>query len=134
MKKQSEQYNLSSTFLRLRSDVSVEPLPVDSSFERKIASGELGTFHNEYLVALRSFDTDWSSWEVHPNGDEVACLLEGEVKFILEQENEHHAVELKESGAYVIVPKGAWHTAKTDVPSRMLFIASGEGTEHREAT
>ena len=131
MKKQPVQYNLSSTYLRLRSDVSIEPLPVDDSFWRRIVSGELGTFHNEYLVTLHSFDSDWSSWEMHPNGDEVVCLLGGEVTFILEQQNEHHAVELKESGAYVIVPKGTWHTAKVVAPSQMLFITAGEGTEHR---
>lgn len=133
MNQQPEQFNLASTYLRLRSDVSVEPLPVDDTFWRRLMSGELGSFHNEYLVTVHAFDVDWSSWERHPNGDEVVCLLDGEVTFILEQQNEHHAVTLDECGAYVIVPKGTWHTAEVAAPSRMLFITAGEGTEHREA-
>lgn len=131
MDKQPEQYNLSSTYLRLRNDASIEPLPVDDSFWNRIISGELGTFHNEYLVTLHSFESDWPSWEMHPNGDEIVCLLSGEMIFILERQNEHRNVKLKECGAYLIVPKNAWHTAKVPRPSRLLVITAGEGTVHR---
>lgn len=133
MKIQAGPYNLSSTYLRLRSDVSVEPLTVDDTFWHRVVTGQLGTFHNEYLVTSHAFDSDWSTWEMHPNGDEIVCLLSGAVTFILEQEGENEAIELKESGAYAIVPKGIWHTARVGMPSRMIFITAGEGTQHREA-
>ena len=29
------------------------------------------------LVALYRFDESWTSWEVHPAGDEVVCCIEG---------------------------------------------------------
>jgi len=29
------------------------------------------------------------------------------------------------------VPQGAWHTAKTHVPTTMLFLTPGKDTEHR---
>ena len=125
--------DLSSTYLRLRPDASIEPLPVDSKFWERIAAGEFGNFHNEYLVVCHSFATDWAVWEMHPKGDEVVCLLSGSATFILERERGIQAIELTESGSYVIVPKGTWHTAKTRGPCRMLFITAGEGTEHREA-
>ena len=134
MKTETGPFNLLSTYLRLRSDASVEPLPVDDTFWQRIAAGQLGTFHNEYLVTYHVFDSDWPVWEMHPNGDEIVCLLTGTVTFILEQEREGRAIELEESGAYVIVPKGTWHTAKVDVPSCMLFITAGEGTQHRDVT
>jgi mannose-6-phosphate isomerase-like protein (cupin superfamily) len=124
--------DLSSTYLRLRPDASIEPLPVDGKFWERIAAGELGDFHNEYLVVCHSFATDWAVWEMHPRGDEIVCLLSGSVTFVLELERGPQAIELTESGSYVIVPKGIWHTAKTRVPCRMLFITAGEGTEHRE--
>jgi mannose-6-phosphate isomerase-like protein (cupin superfamily) len=124
-------FSLSSTYLRLRSDASVEPLPVDATFWQRLTTGQLGTFHHEYLVTSHAFDTDWSTWEMHPKGDEIVCLLSGAVTFILEREGGNQAIDLTESGAYVIVPKGTWHTAKARAASRMLFITAGEGTQHR---
>jgi mannose-6-phosphate isomerase-like protein (cupin superfamily) len=125
-------FNLSSTYLRLRSDATVEPLPVDDTFWPRIATGQLGTFHHEYLVTSHAVDTDWAVWEMHPKGDEIVCLLSGSVTFVLERERGHQAIELGEPGAYLIVPGGTWHTARARRPSRMLFITAGEGTQHRD--
>jgi mannose-6-phosphate isomerase-like protein (cupin superfamily) len=127
-------YNLSNTFLRLRGDTSVEALPVDDDFWEKIASGRLGDFHHEYLVTCHAMEADWPTWEVHPQGDEIVCLLAGHVTFIFEQEDENQTLDLAEPGAYGIVPKGTWHTAKVIAPSRMFFITAGEGTRHRPVT
>lgn len=126
-------FNIASTFLRLRSNVSIEPLPVDDSLWHRLATGKLGNFHNEYLVATHAFDADWPMWEMHPNGDEMVYLLSGSVVFILEMADGQKAFELSESGSYVIVPRGIWHTAKASGPCRMLFITAGEGTQHRGA-
>jgi mannose-6-phosphate isomerase-like protein (cupin superfamily) len=126
-------FNLSSTFVRLRPDASVEALHVDDTFWKRLTTGQLGTFHHEYLVTSHAFDTDWPMWEMHPNGDEIVCLLSGSATFILEREGRHDAIDLAESGAYLIVPKGIWHTAKARSASRMLFITAGEGTQHRDA-
>jgi mannose-6-phosphate isomerase-like protein (cupin superfamily) len=96
-------------------------------------TGELGDFHNEYLVTSYTFEADWTSWEMHPNGDEIVCLISGAVTFVLEHDGAQRAVELTASGSYLLVPKGTWHTARVSAPSRMLFITAGEGTQHREA-
>ena len=130
MDKNVEKRNLATTFLRLRSDAAIEPLPVDDAFWRRIAGGELGTFHNEYLVSMHEFNADWTGWEMHPNGDEIVCLLSGQVTFVLDLAQGRREVLLDTSGAFVLVPRGTWHTARTDEPSRMLFITAGEGTEH----
>lgn len=126
-------YNITSTYLRLRSNASIETLTVDNTFWQKLSSGKLGDFHNEYLVSCHSFDSDWSVWEMHPNGDEVVCLLTGDVTFVLELEGGDQKIRLTENGAYTIVPKGTWHKAKINTLSRMLFITAGEGTQHRQA-
>jgi mannose-6-phosphate isomerase-like protein (cupin superfamily) len=126
-------FNLNSTYLRLRSDSSVEPLPVDQTFWDRLSSGQLGEFHNEYLVSSHSVDGDWSVWEMHPNGDEVVCLLSGNVTFILETAEGYQAVELDKGGSFVVVPKGIWHTVKVSERSTMLSITAGEGTQHRAA-
>jgi mannose-6-phosphate isomerase-like protein (cupin superfamily) len=124
--------NLKSTFLRLRGDGSVEPLPVDDTFWQRLVAGDLGSFRNEYLVSFHEFDTDWPIWEKHPHGDEIGYLLSGAVTMAIEGAKGLEATELNETGAFVIIPKGAWHTAKVHAPSRMLFITAGEGTESRE--
>lgn len=124
-------YNINSTFLRLRSDVSVEPLTADDGFWDKLGRGALGDFHNEYLVSCHAFDGDWASWEMHPNGDEMVCLLEGAVTFVLEREDGNREIELRDTGDFAVVPQGTWHTARIREPSRVLFITAGEGTQHR---
>ena len=126
-------FELLSTYLRLRADGSVEPLDVDDTFWERISSGRLGTFHNEYLVSCHSFHSDWPTWEMHPNGDEIVCLLSGSATFVLELGDRTESIELTGSGSYVVVPTGTWHTARTRSSARMLFITPGEGTQHRVA-
>lgn len=132
MPSQTGPFNLSSTYLRLRSDVSAEPLPVDSTFWQRLATGQLGDFHNEYLVTMHSYDRDWPMWEMHPNGDEIVCLVAGAATFVMEIESAPKRITLSGPGSYVIVPKGTWHTAKANGPYSLFFITPGEGTQHRE--
>ena len=133
MKSATESSNVESTFLRLRGDASIEALPVDDTFWQRLSTGQLGNFHNEYLVTMHAFSSDWPMWEMHANGDEIVCLLSGAVAFILETEGGLKRVELNEPGSFVMVPKGTWHTAKANGACRMLFITAGEGTQHRAA-
>ncbi len=126
-------FNLATTYLRVRGDASIEPLPVNAEFWPQLMNGALGTFHHEYLVTTFAYDADWPNWEMHPNGDEIVLLLEGRVTFVLEREGREQRLDLNEAGAYVLVPRGTWHTAKTSTHSRMLFITAGEGTQHRPA-
>ena len=74
-------FQLTSTFLRLRPDASVEPLAVDGAFWQKLTTGQLGNFHNEYMVGTHAFEADWPMWEMHPNGEEIVYLLSGSTAF-----------------------------------------------------
>jgi mannose-6-phosphate isomerase-like protein (cupin superfamily) len=126
-------FRLSSTHLRLRTDGGIDPITVDQNFWPDLISGKFGDFKNEYLVMALSFDTDWPSWEQHPNGDEFVYLISGAVDFILDDGDNETTIELREPGEFVIVPKGAWHTAKVKRTTTMLFITAGEGTLNRTA-
>jgi quercetin dioxygenase-like cupin family protein len=128
-----EPRSLFSTFLRLRPDVSIEQLDGGETFWPRLMQGELGDFRNEYLVTTFSCDSDWQGWEMHPNGDEIVCLLSGEATFLLETADGLRELKLSRGGDYAFVPRGTWHTAKTGVPTTMLFITAGEGTQHRPA-
>jgi len=124
-------HNLTSTYLRLGADSSIEPLKVDEKFWPSLMTGKFGDFKNEYLVTMLSFDEDWSSWEQHPNGDEFVFLISGSVNFVLEANGGEQIVALNELGQFVIVPKATWHTAKVLQPASMLFMTPGEGTLNR---
>jgi len=84
------------------------------------------------LISLYEFGEDWSSWEMHPNGDEVVVLLSGKVDFLLKRDVGEDTVTLSNNGDYVIVPKGMWHTAKVTEESKVLFITPGEGTQNKD--
>lgn len=124
-------FNLSSTYLRLRPDSSIEKLPVDG-FWPKLMQGELGDFRHEYLVTTAEYGADWPNWEMHPNGDEIVCLLAGSATMVLAApDGSRDEVALTAPGSFAFIPRGRWHTAKLATPARFLFITAGEGTQHR---
>ena len=82
------------------------------------------------LVSLFRFEESWTSWEMHPAGEEVVCL---QGRMTLHQELPDGGKESYELGPgdYAINPRGAWHTADADEPVVALFITAGKGTIHR---
>jgi uncharacterized cupin superfamily protein len=122
--------NINSTFVVFEANGDATPLAVSDRFYEDLAH-QFGDFKGKQLLSHHIFETDWDSWERHPAGDEFVCLLSGQVDFILEQDGTEKTVSLKAPGAYVLVPRGTWHTAKVHVPSAVLFLTPGEGTQHR---
>jgi quercetin dioxygenase-like cupin family protein len=94
---------------------------------------DFDNFRGHVLVSSHTFKDDWPTWERHPAGDELVCLLAGEATMVLERDGAETAVRLSAPGSYVLVPKGTWHTARTSVSTTMLFVTPGEGTENRPA-
>lgn len=82
------------------------------------------------LVSLYSFETSWTSWEMHPKGDELVVCTKGSMTLHQEIDGKVRTVTIKE-GEAVINPPGVWHTADVDGPCTALFITAGVGTEHR---
>lgn len=83
------------------------------------------------LVSLFRFDAPWTSWEMHPAGDEMVYCVEG--RMTLHQEHADGArdtVDL-DPGEFAINPPGTWHTADAHGPVTALFITVGAGTTHR---
>jgi mannose-6-phosphate isomerase-like protein (cupin superfamily) len=93
---------------------------------------KFGDFAGHSFIASFSFDGDWPTWEVHPEGDEFVCLLSGDADMILDSDEGEQRVRLNTAGSFVIVPKGAWHTAKAHAPTSMIFVTPGQGTENCE--
>lgn len=88
-------------------------------------------FVDHKLVSCHEFEQDWTNWEIHPNGDEVIVLLGGKATFILDLPDGHECTDLEEEGSVIIIPQNIWHTVKTKVKTKLLFITPGEGTRHK---
>lgn len=83
------------------------------------------------LVALHDFSESWTSWEMHPEGDEVVVCVSGSVTLVQElPDGGTRKVALK-PGDYAINPAGTWHTADVEGGGSALFITAGLGTVHR---
>lgn len=124
-------FDLLETFARLRDDGSSETLPVGRDFWTRLGRGQLGNFHHEYLLSSQCYVADWAHWEMHPAGDEVVCLISGQVTMVVQRYGDEHEVMLTHPGQYLVVPRGTWHTARVQQAAQMLFITPGEGTQHR---
>jgi mannose-6-phosphate isomerase-like protein (cupin superfamily) len=79
-------------------------------------------------VSSFQFNSDWPTWEMHPHGDELACLLEGEADLVLRQTSGDTVIALKRGDSFLI-PQGAWHTARTTSACRLLLVTHGKGTQ-----
>ena len=83
------------------------------------------------LVSLFRFEESWTSWEIHPSGDEVVCCLEGRMTLHQQLAGGAETSVTLGPGEYAINPPGAWHTADIDGEATALFLTSGIGTQHR---
>ena len=83
------------------------------------------------LVALHSFDENWTSWEMHPVGSEVVLCIAGSITLIQESEAGSQSSVTIGAGEYAINPPGIWHTADVAGEATAVFITAGKGTQHR---
>ncbi len=93
---------------------------------------EFDRFAGHVLVSMHEFAADWPTWEMHPAGDEIVVLVAGSATLVLRGSGGDEDVQLAEPGAFAVVPRGTWHTARVSGPATMLFVTPGEGTENRE--
>ncbi len=82
------------------------------------------------LVSLHTFATDWSTWEMHPKGEELVLVVAGKLTLVQIVDAKRVRTELG-PGQAAINPRGVWHTAEVREPTTALFITAGEGTDHR---
>jgi mannose-6-phosphate isomerase-like protein (cupin superfamily) len=129
--KSPEALRLDQVFAVLTDQLLVDTVEVSPTVYSELDETYNG-FKGHALVAVHEFTQAWGSWEMHPAGDEIVVLLSGDITFRVRGASEEYSVKLSEPGEYLIVPKGRWHTAETGVPSRLLFITPGEGTEHEK--
>jgi mannose-6-phosphate isomerase-like protein (cupin superfamily) len=132
--------DLAKNYLMLDPDGTAVLLPGGGEFWNQLMSGNatdpgirrlLGSEKGRLLATL-SMGADWTNWEMHPAGDEILFMLEGNATFVLDLPDGLSEIALG-AGRLLVVPKGVWHTAKVRQPARLLAITAGLGTQHRPA-
>ena len=121
------------TYAHVREGGGIAEVPVSESFWQQLAEGGFPELDRGRLISAFTFSEPWSSWERHPNGEELVMLLSGAATLVLETGGDERCVRLGAPGEYVLVSANTWHTARTEVPTTMLFVTPGAGTEHRQA-
>lgn len=122
--------NIAQTFVVLSPEKKASIEPVDAGLFQRLDANYAG-FQGCELISCFEFEHDWSSWEMHPQGDETVILLSGQVTFVLQQDAGEKLVLLEQPGDFVVVPKNTWHRARTAVKTKLLFVTPGEGTQHK---
>lgn len=79
------------------------------------------------LVMVFASRADWTTWGRRPEGEEILYLLSGEMEIIFEGLPSAPLAP----GHAVHAPRGVRRTARVAKPDKALFIAFGEGTQHR---
>lgn len=122
--------NLKDQCAVLKPDQSVDLLTVTAGLYQELDT-RFGGFKSHLLISMHDFEADWGMWENHPAGDEIVVLISGAARMVLRRNSGEETVDLVDQGAFVVVPRGVWHTALIGSATRMLFITPGEGTLNR---
>jgi mannose-6-phosphate isomerase-like protein (cupin superfamily) len=126
--------NILAAYLHVQDGGTSVQLPVSDAFWEELSQGGHPELDAGRLLSAFSFHAPWATWERHPAGEELVMLLSGSATVVLEESGgDVREIALRAPGDYVLVPRGAWHTALTDEPTTMLFLTPGDGTEHRPA-
>ena len=72
-----------------------------------------------------------TTWEMHPEGDELLCLCSGAIDLVLDDPYGEHTIALNAGSAYVI-DSGIWHRLLLREPGFLLVITRGKGTQLRD--
>jgi mannose-6-phosphate isomerase-like protein (cupin superfamily) len=123
--------NLADTFSVLDPDLNVNLAKVTPTLYQEL-DADFDGFAGHVLISMHDFSADWPTWERHPAGDEIVLLLSGSVTLVVQMGAAKQSIKLTEPGAYIVIPRNTWHTARVATPTRMLFITPGEGTENQE--
>jgi quercetin dioxygenase-like cupin family protein len=83
------------------------------------------------ILSVFNYAKTWEYQERHPDGGELAMVLDGDVDVLVEVRGSETPVRLRR-GSACVVPAGAWHRVAVHEPTTMLFITPVPArTQHR---
>lgn len=122
-------FNVGDTVLHMTGPGPISQWPNVASFWQDAGRLE---FTRGQILSVFSYSTTWDYQERHPDGEELAIVLDGSIDFLLDEGSGEHPVRI-EPGSGFVVPTGSWHRVAPRVPSTILFITPVPArTEHRQ--
>lgn len=124
--------NLRDVALVLDTQQRVHAMPTGPELYPQLDT-QFNQFHGCVLLSEYAFNASWSSYEMHPAGDEVLYLLSGRCELLLEQQEQTLRIPFDTPGQVQVIAKGCWHSAdvRPGESCRILFFTPGAGTEQR---
>lgn len=123
-----EIYDATSTYVHLDTGPDATPIPVDEQFWATI--NDRDDLARGRLVMASVVAADWTSWEMHPDGDEVIQVNDGVVRISIEVDGVVSPTVVHAPN-FVVMPAGRWHTMDVVEAARVVTITWGAGTQHR---
>ena len=120
-------FSPSGRFVHLEPGGDVTTVKVDKAFWASLRTRRLEGRLAGLVPMYRNF-----SWEMHPDGDELLCVVAGAIAVVLEREGAEHVAAVGAGRAFV-VPRGVWHRVLVREPGKLMFCTPGPRTEHRAA-
>jgi mannose-6-phosphate isomerase-like protein (cupin superfamily) len=118
------------TVLHLTGPGPVSQWRNDNAFWRRSDTPELTSGQ---ILSVFTYATTWDYQECHPDGAELAIVLDGSIDFLLDGGGGERPVPL-EAGTGCVVPAGTWHRLAPRVSSTVLFVTPVPArTHHRDA-
>ena len=127
----TNKHTINQEFVVLNPDKEATTELCDATLYERL-NQRYGDFKGHELISCHEFTEDWSTWEIHPHGDEIVMLLSGEITLVLQLDTGEQIINLDKEGEYLIVPKNVWHTARIKKMAKMLFITPGQETNNKD--
>lgn len=121
-------WDLENIYLALDGAGGVKTLPVGPDFWATVDSNP---DVDRILVAAFGGEGDWPHWEMHPEGEEVLILLEGEMGMIFEGADGAETLHPMRAGSTLVVPRGVWHRGVDQQGVKLMAMTWGAGTTHK---
>ena len=94
--------------------------------ERALSAGRLLGVE----VVRTDDDVHASKWERHPNGDELLCVVSGQIDVVLQESSGERLISL-EPLTGLIVSQGVWHRLVVKEPAVLVGVTRHADTQHR---
>lgn len=122
--------NIENDFVVINANKQASIEPADVELYQRL-DAHYQQFAGCELVSCHESREDWSSWEMHPTGDELVMLLAGSATMVWQTASGQQSAMLAKQGDFIVIPKGAWHTANIAEYAKLLFVTPGQGTQHK---
>ncbi len=121
-------FSLTTHVVHLPDGLGIHARVADAAFWATADGSELATGR---LVSVFSYDVTWDYQELHPTGDELVYVLEGDVELLLDRGEGERARQLAR-GRAAVIPAGCWHRVAVHARATLLFVTPVPATtEHR---